>query len=68
MNYNILSLGYDCSPASALRHLNLREYAFPFDWIVSNSSSELKNALHNFDKFHTNLKFNNNKQRLIDEL
>lgn len=67
MDYNFFSLGSDCSPASALRHLNLREFALPFDWIVSNSSSIEKCITNNFDKFHTNLKFNNNKQRLIDE-
>ena len=36
MSYNYLTIGYDCSPAAALRNLNLREFALPFDWVVSN--------------------------------
>lgn len=31
-----VSLGYDCSPAFALRDLSLRPYALPFDWVQSN--------------------------------
>ena len=36
MSINYLTLGYDCSPAGALKNLNLREFALPFDWVVSN--------------------------------
>lgn len=39
MFFNYLTIGYDCSPATALRNLNLREFALPFDWIVSKISS-----------------------------
>lgn len=65
--YNFLTIGYDCSPASALRNLNLRDFALPFDWIVSNINSIEKCFNDDFNKFHTNLKFNLNKTRLIDE-
>ena len=65
--YNFLTIGYDCSPAAALRGLNLRNEALPFDWVVSNISSLEKCFQDNFIKYHTNLKFNYNKTRLIDE-
>ena len=35
MSFNYLTIGYDCSPAGALKVLNLREFALPFDWVVS---------------------------------
>lgn len=65
--YNFLTIGYDCSPAAALRGLNLRNEALPFDWVVSNISSLEKCFQDNFMKYHTNLKLNHNKTRLIDE-
>ena len=65
--YNFLTIGYDCSPAAALKGLNLRNEALPFDWVVSNISSLEKCFQDNFIKYHTNLKFNYNKTRLIDE-
>ena len=67
MVINYLTLGYDCSPAATLRNLNLRKFALPFDWVVSNVHI-LENCFEdNFLKFHKNLKFNHNKTRLIDE-
>ena len=36
MSFNYLTIGQDCSPAAALRNLNLRDFALPFDWVVSN--------------------------------
>ena len=65
--YNFLTIGYDCSPAVALRDLNLREHALPFDWIVSNVNNIHKCIEENFNRFHRNLSFNHNKKRLIDE-
>ena len=66
MDFNYLTIGNDCSPAAALKNLNLRNFALPFDWVVSNV-----NILHecfktNFEHYHTNLVFNHNKTRLID--
>ena len=64
--YNFLTLGNDCSPAAALKDLNLRNFALPFDWVASSMDS-LKNCLEsNFSRYHTELKFNHNKTRLID--
>lgn len=65
--YNILTLGYDCSPAATLRNLDIREFALPFDWVVSNITSLEKCFNDNFSKYHTNLRFNHKKSRLIDE-
>jgi hypothetical protein len=66
MDFNYLTVGHDCSPASALKHLNLRNFALPFDWVVSNIYT-LNNCFKtNFEHFHTNLVFNHTKTRLID--
>jgi hypothetical protein len=65
MNYNYLSLGYDCSPSSALKTLNLRNFALPFDWIVSNIDSFDSCFKEGFVGFHTELKYN--KKNLIDK-
>ena len=67
MTIHYLTLGYDCSPAAALRNLNLREFALPFDWVVSNISILERCFEDNFSKFHKKLKFNGSKTRLIDE-
>ena len=66
MSFNYLTIGYDCSPASALKELNLREFALPFDWVVSNIKSLQKCFETNFVDFHKKLVFNYNKTRLID--
>jgi len=66
MSFNYLTLGNDCSPAAALRSLNLREYALPFDWIVSNIITLERCFETNFENFHKNLTLNYNKKRLVD--
>ena len=66
MSFNYLTIGYDCSPAAALRGLNLREFALPFDWVVSNVTILQKCFETNFEYFHKNLTFNYHKTRLID--
>jgi len=60
------SLGWDCSPATALRNLQLREYALPFDWIRSNAEILCKVIENNFNGFHESLKLSENKQFIID--
>lgn len=66
MEVNYLTLGYDCSPAAALKYLNMRKYALPFDWVVSNINS-LENCFKsNFENFHKNLSFRHDKKRVID--
>jgi len=66
MAFNYLTIGFDCSPAATLKNLNLREYALPFDWVVSNINA-LQNCFEtNFENYHKDLFFNYNKKRLID--
>jgi len=64
--YNIITLGYDCSPAAALRAMQLREHALPFDWVISNVKSLEKCFHDNFANYHKGLYFNYNKKNLID--
>ena len=66
MSFNYLTIGYDCSPAAALRGLNLREFALPFDWVISNIKILQRCFETNFEYFHKKLTFNYNKTRLID--
>lgn len=61
-----ITLGWDCSPATALRNLQLREYALPFDWIRSNAEILSKVIENNFSGFHESLKLSENKQFVID--
>ena len=65
--YHFLTAGSDCSPAAALRNLELREHALPFDWVVSNVNNIHKCMEENFSRFHRNLSLNHNKKRVIDE-
>jgi hypothetical protein len=65
MNY--ISLGSECSSAAALRSLNLRNFALPFDW-VQTKYNQLYNCLYDdFSRFHTNLRLSVNKKRIIDD-
>lgn len=64
--YNIITVGYDCSPAAALRNVGLRQFALPFDWVVSSIDSLEQCLSENFVRFHTNLRLNESKKRLID--
>jgi hypothetical protein len=64
MNY--ITIGYDCSPAAALRNMNLRKFALPFDWVQSNIQSIEACFRDDFARYHTELKFNSKKTRLID--
>ncbi len=66
MTFNYLTIGYDCSPAAALKGLNMREFALPFDWVVSNVNTLQMCFETNFKDFHKELTFNHNKTRLID--
>ena len=61
-----ITLGWDCSPATALRNLQLREYALPFDWIRSNAEILCKVIENNFEGFHEHLKVSENMQFIID--
>ena len=63
---NYLTIGYDCSPAAALRNLGLRDFAIPFDWVQSDIQSISRCFEDDFDKFHTDLYMDSNKTRLVD--
>lgn len=63
---NFITIGYDCSPASALRGLNLRRAALPFDWVESSVPAIDKCFADDFRQFHTNLQLNEPRRRLID--
>ena len=64
--FHYLTLGYDCSPAAALKNMDLREFALPFDWVVSNMTTLEACFQTNFEHFHRHLRFNHNKTRMID--
>ena len=64
--FNYISLGKDCSTAAALRGLNLRFEALPFDWVVSNVFSLEACFKDNFLNYHKQLFFNKTQTRLID--
>lgn len=52
----IVSLGSACGPASHLRRHNLRRFSMPFDWVVSNSLSDVNRLLENNFKGFMDLK------------
>jgi hypothetical protein len=66
MVVHYISLGYDCSPAAALKNLDMREEALPFDWVESNLQIIINCIEDSFNNYHKNLYFNNKKTRLID--
>ena len=66
MNINYMSLGNECSPAAALRNLNIRAEALPFDWVESNLQIITNCIEDNFSNYHQNLRFNQRRSRLID--
>lgn len=66
MEFNYISVGCDCSTANALKNLNLRNCAYPFDWTDICFASFEQCILDNFKKFHKNVFLNESKQRVID--
>lgn len=48
-------MGYDCSPASALIALGLRQRALPFDWVVLTIPALERCFQDKFQSFHCNL-------------
>ena len=61
-----ISIGHDCSTASALRTLNLRSYALPFDWVRTKGTSLYQCIAEDFAKFHMNLKLSPDKRAVLD--
>jgi hypothetical protein len=66
MLVNYLTLGHDCSPAAALRKLNLRQFALPFDWTTSTISALEQCFATEFNNYHKDLHLHHHKTRLID--
>lgn len=66
MSYHYITVGGDCSPAAALRNLQLREFALPFDWIVSTVSMIEQCFRTKFDRFHRYVALDATKTRVID--
>jgi len=65
-NYNFISLGIDCQPALALKELNLRKYALPFDWLNSTVNMIIECIKDDFKFFHQELNFDS-KNILYDK-
>ena len=55
MTYVYISLGCDCSPATILKNLNLRNCALPFDWIDTSNGDIIRCFDENFKNFFNNL-------------
>lgn len=66
MNFNYLTLGHDCSPAGALRALELRTTAYPFDWNISTISALESCFATNFEYFHKNVVLNDTNTKVVD--
>lgn len=66
MEYNYITLGYDCSTAATLKNLSLRSHSLPFDWVVSNIDDIIRCISEDFINFHKDLYLNSGKTRLID--
>jgi hypothetical protein len=64
--YQFVSIGYDCSTASALRGLGLRPAALPFDWVESNMNALEKCFYDRFAQYHKGVHLNVNKTRVVD--
>jgi hypothetical protein len=62
-----ISLGLDCSPASALKELNIRTEALPLDWVDSNYANLALCFQENFARFHKKLTMTADRLRVADE-
>jgi hypothetical protein len=65
--YNFMTLGHDCTTASALKCMGLRKFALPFDWVVLSMAAIERCFQEDFKFFHENLRLNETKTRVIDE-
>jgi hypothetical protein len=67
MEYNFITLGFNCAPAKALKALGLRKYSLPFDWVITNNMRIVDCLEDDFQKFHKNLSLIMDGHWLIDE-
>lgn len=61
-----LPLGYDCSPAGALRDLGLRQEAYPFDWVQSSAEIVRQCIVEGFARYHTEVRLMEHGRRVVD--
>lgn len=59
-NCNYITLGIDCQPTFALKQLDLRKYALPFDWLTSNVNMIVECIKDDFKFFHQELRVDSN--------
>lgn len=66
--FKIIPLGTHCSAASSIRQLNIRQQAFPLDWIVSDFNSLYKAFEEDFKNFLNihSLRLRPDKQAVVD--
>jgi len=67
MEYNYLSLGKDCSPARALKSLQLKTETMPFDWLESPPNAILQCLKDDFRRFHQTVAINETGNMVCDE-
>jgi len=67
MNYDFITLGFNCVPALILKELGLRKYSLPFDWNITNNMQVINCIEHDFNKFHKNLSMILDGHWMIDE-
>lgn len=63
---DFMPLGHDCSPASALRSLGFRNFALPFDWVVSNPRAVQQCLRDDFAQYHTDISLTHGGTQLTD--
>lgn len=63
---NFITLGHDCSPASALDALKYRNFALPFDWVLSNIDAMEKCLTEDFAGYHQQLEVDSAGIRVKD--
>lgn len=61
-----ISLGNDCTPATALRTLGLRKMAMPFDWVRSTPDIISRCILNDFSEFHSIVRYDETATRVVD--
>jgi len=66
MEYNYISFGYDCSPATALKNLNLRTMALPFDWVETDIRAILNCISEDFRNFHKQITLTEGGEQVRD--
>jgi len=67
MDFQYISIGYDCSPAAILKDSGLRSAAFPFDWAETGFTALCSCIRDDFKQFHRGTKLNFTQQRVIDK-